>query len=178
MAAEDKDDYYTKTAADAEFLTSNLGSENAGKTLVVGDTGNVEVSETEYLTEENTFGNDGVQVITSTVDSNILHQNTITNFYKRDNPKYGPYYFCNQERLAEKQLKSLKIWFWEGGNTYENFKFYLINLPNKADNRVLVAADCSSQYRTKTAWENAQQLFITLDTTDCPEGPNEFMLDG
>ena len=146
--------------------------------MVIGETGDVEVSETEYLTEENTFGNDGVQIITSTVDSNVLHANTVTNFYKRDNPTYGPYFICNQERLAEKQLKSLKIWFWEGGNTYENFKLYLINLPNKANNRVLVATDCSSQYTTKTAWENAQKVFITLDTTDCPEGPNEFMLDG
>ena len=39
MAAEDKDDYYTKTAADAEFLTSNLGVENNGKFLKVDTDG-------------------------------------------------------------------------------------------------------------------------------------------
>ena len=41
MATEDKDDYYTKTAADAEFLTSNQGSENSGKFLAVDSQGEV-----------------------------------------------------------------------------------------------------------------------------------------
>ena len=41
MAAEDKDDYYTKTAADAEFLTSNQGSANADKFLKVNSAGSV-----------------------------------------------------------------------------------------------------------------------------------------
>ena len=39
MAAEDKDDYYTKTAADTEFLSSNLGAENSGKFLKVDTDG-------------------------------------------------------------------------------------------------------------------------------------------
>ena len=50
MAAESKDDYYTKTAADAEFLTSNQGSENAGKILSVNSTGNVEPTTTSIDT--------------------------------------------------------------------------------------------------------------------------------
>ena len=41
MAAEDKDDYYTKTDADAEFLSSNQGSENAGKILGIDASGDV-----------------------------------------------------------------------------------------------------------------------------------------
>ena len=45
MASESKDDYYTKTAADSEFLSSNLGSENAGKFLAVDSTGSLEFTE-------------------------------------------------------------------------------------------------------------------------------------
>ena len=41
MAAESKDDYYTKTAADDEFLSSNQGSENTGKILGIDSTGTV-----------------------------------------------------------------------------------------------------------------------------------------
>lgn len=41
MAAESKDDYYTKTAADDEFLSSNQGSSNVGKVLGIDVDGNV-----------------------------------------------------------------------------------------------------------------------------------------
>ena len=178
MAAEDKDDYYTKTAADAEFLTSNLGSENAGKTLVVGDTGDIEVSETEYLTEENTFGNDGVETVTSELSSVILHSTSNNNFDRRNVVNSAPFAPKNQERIAEKCLKTLKIWLWEGGNTHEEFKIFLFNLPNKTDNRVLSTTDLSNQFGSLSAWKSGLKLFITLDTSTCPEGENTFKLDG
>ena len=39
MAAESKDDYYTKTAADTDFLSSNQAIADAGKALVIDTTG-------------------------------------------------------------------------------------------------------------------------------------------
>lgn len=41
MAVESKDDYYTKTEANDEFLNSNQGSENAGKILGIDSVGEV-----------------------------------------------------------------------------------------------------------------------------------------
>lgn len=41
MAAEDKTNYYTKTQADDEFISSNLGSENADKFIKVANDGSV-----------------------------------------------------------------------------------------------------------------------------------------
>lgn len=41
MAAESKDDYYTKTETDNSFVSSNQGSENSGKFLAIDSQGNV-----------------------------------------------------------------------------------------------------------------------------------------
>lgn len=62
MAAESKDNYYTKTETDNGFLSSNQGSENSGKILNIISDGTVSVSDVKTVNNQSILGSGNISI--------------------------------------------------------------------------------------------------------------------
>ena len=156
MATEDKDDYYTKTAADAEFLTSN------------------EEITPNYDTTNGMILHRSLNFDSSRVDNGTSSQN---------NCNFGaaPFFIERLTGLKDRLLDTVSLFLASQDYptiTSYDLKLYLLYIENAP------AADCgkfllkSMMPSTRTAMESNLHEFITLNTKDLPRGINTFKLDG
>ena len=188
MAAEDKDDYYTKTTADAEFLTSNQGSENTGKVLGIDSTGEVvpvnasgivtpegEASVLDNSQPKNLFGVTAEQIVVPT--ENMLNDESEHCGYSAAQGVAGPFLSnFNQTAIRNKQLASISCCIKTLSTVDNTYPFFIIDLGTDtfpASTSALASIVPASSWRT-----TYKKFFeVTLTSSDLGHMEN-FKLDG
>ena len=185
MAAESKDDYYTKTAADDEFLSSNQGSENTGKVLGIDSTGEVvPVSASGIVTPEgeasildnsqpkNLFGSTTTQ---EEVDiETVIVDRSSTCAYEASAATNGPFIVGNQTAERGKQLASVSFMLKTKNPDSDYYSFYIANLGRSE----ITAASQISSYITNWRTGNYVELFRVQVASGDLLSVQNYKLDG
>ena len=145
MASESKDDYYTKTAADSEFLSSNLGSANDGKTFRVDSTGDVVTTGLKTINNESIFGDGNITISgsgTITIDDTLSTSST--------NPV--------QNKIITGALNSVVDYIPDGGITRKKLSFPTRPLTDVGTQVSINTANCVAE------------LYLNPAIAELPEG--------